>query len=191
MNKGHLFSFVLLACILIFEIGCSSNSHSENKNDADITDPVKEEKTEMIKEERPEWMFVAETDDDRILISTKLRIVTADNCIVFYKTLPKNLQKARNDKKILFQTKQWTNYEYTIYTEVYDLKLFRSKTLNENLYGGNEVILSRTFKASEWEYILPNTIGEDLCNKAKEIRAKYYYEEVEEYSYKEEDEDED
>ncbi len=171
MYKKPSITFVILICFALFIVGCNGNLNTNNTAETDT-------------DEKPEWLFVAETDNDSVFISTQLRIVSADNCIVFYKTIPQDIEKRRKDKKMLQQTKRWAEYEYTLYTEEFNLKTFQSRLLEEYNYSNGEVILSTTYNEPKWAYLLPNTIGEDLCNEAKEIRKKYYYKEVEEYSRK-------
>jgi hypothetical protein len=174
MNKQLIFPFVTLLFFLTFCVGCGSSSSNQSDNTETANDTTINKASDKI----PEWLYVNETDEDTYMISTQLRIVSADNCIIFYKVIPKNLKKRRNDKIMLQKTKHWAEYEYTLYTEEYNLRLFRSKLIAANYYGYNEVIMNTTYNSPKWEYLLPETIGEDICKKAKEIRDKYYKREM-------------
>lgn len=185
MYRQLIFTFAALICVFILLVGCGNNSSNNRSNTEEAS---KDTTASAIKEDIPEWILVGETDEDTYMISTHLRILSSDNCIVFYKELPKNLEKRR--KEMLRKTKRGSEYEYTLYTEEYDLKLYRSNLIQINHYGKNDIIMTETYNIPKWEYLLPGTIGEVFAKKTKEIRKKYYQAELIEYVI-EENEDED
>jgi len=117
-----------------------------------------------------EWLKAAESDNDIYYVSSTIR-QRGNNYIIFEKCVPKNISAERNNRVRETGESKWYKYSYMIVTELADLEVYRTKSLNYAYYDteGKVLYAFDSMDDTSWFYAKPGTILEGICETAEYI----------------------
>ena len=122
---------------------------------------------------KADWIECTRSDETIFYVNDN---ITQDNYGYYYtwikyETIPSALAAKRQDMYNTFGDNRYFNYTHMLVYEKFDLNRNRTQTLSITHYASGSSIKTFNYDDDEWNYILPDSMGEEIMKVIKRLVA--------------------